>query len=62
MKRKLSMREREVVRLLLRGFSNKQIAAELYIVLRTVEFHIINIYKKLEIKDRYGLFALFQKR
>ena len=59
MDKKLSAREREVVRLMLRGFANKEIARELNIAVRTAEFHIINIYKKLEVKDRFELYNLF---
>ena len=47
-----SKREKDVVRLLLRGKSNKQIALELGISNRTVEFHLSNIYAKLGVNSR----------
>jgi DNA-binding LacI/PurR family transcriptional regulator/signal transduction histidine kinase/DNA-binding NarL/FixJ family response regulator len=59
MERKLTIREREVVRLMLKGLVNKEIAAGLNIALRTAEFHIINVYKKLGINDRHELYVLF---
>jgi DNA-binding CsgD family transcriptional regulator len=48
----LSERERDVVRVLLQGKSNKQIALELGISNRTVEFHLQNIYTKLGVASR----------
>ena len=47
-----SKREKDVVNLLLQGKSNKQIALELGISNRTVEFHLGNIYAKLEVTSR----------
>ncbi len=47
-----SDRERDVVRLLLQGKSNKQIALALAISERTVEFHLKNIYAKLGVRSR----------
>ncbi len=43
----LSDREREVVRLVARGWSNKQVAAELFIAESTVKFHLRNAMRKL---------------
>ena len=45
-------REMEVIRLLLQGKSNKQIAFDLNISKSTVEFHLKNIYRKLEVNSR----------
>ncbi|MEO5887268.1 MAG: helix-turn-helix transcriptional regulator [Anaerolineales bacterium] len=47
-----SAREKEVIALLLQGKSNKQIALELGIAQRTVEFHLSNIYAKLGVTSR----------
>jgi DNA-binding CsgD family transcriptional regulator len=51
----LSNREREVVKLLLQGQSNKQIALALGISNRTVEFHLKNIYAKFQVSSRVEL-------
>jgi DNA-binding CsgD family transcriptional regulator len=48
----LSKREDEVADLLLEGKSNKQMAVALYISESTVEFHLTNIYAKLNVSSR----------
>jgi DNA-binding CsgD family transcriptional regulator len=48
----LSKREKEVVELLLQGKSNKQIALALNITESTVEFHLKNVYAKLQVVSR----------
>jgi DNA-binding CsgD family transcriptional regulator len=48
----LSPREREVVRLLARGRSNAEIAAELVLSVRTVERHVANAYAKIGVSGR----------
>jgi len=47
-----SEREKDVVKLLLQGKGNKKIALELGISNRTVEFHLSNIYAKLDVNSR----------
>ena len=49
---RFSERERKVIEALLQGKSNKQIAIALGLSLRTVEFHLSNIYKKLGVASR----------
>ena len=51
----LSQRERQVAELLLQGQSNKQIALQLSIAQRTVEFHLQNCYAKLQVGSRVEL-------
>ena len=51
----LSRRENEVVDLLLEGMSNKQIALRLGVAGRTIEFHLNNIYTKLQVASRVEL-------
>ena len=47
-----SEREKEVMGLLLQGKSNKQIALSLGISASTVEYHLKNVYKKLQVTSR----------
>ncbi|MBN2738864.1 MAG: substrate-binding domain-containing protein [Spirochaetales bacterium] len=54
-------REKEILRFLLTGLLHKQIAAQLNISLRTVEYNIAKIYKKCNVSNKYELFTLFQQ-
>lgn len=56
----LSDRELEVLRLIAKGFLNKEIAKTLYISEKTVKNHVSNIFKKLKVSDRTqaAVFAL----
>lgn len=56
----LSEREREVLRLIAQGKSNREIAGELFIAEKTVKNHVSNILWKLECNDRTqaALFAV----
>jgi len=49
----LSERESEILRLLHEGLPNKVIATTLLISLDTVKWHLKNLYRKLEVPDRY---------
>jgi DNA-binding NarL/FixJ family response regulator len=51
----LSEREREVLQLVARGHSYKEIGAELYIAEKTVENHVRNILGKLHLNHRHEL-------
>ena len=48
----LNERELEVLALLVNGARNKQIAADLFISTSTVEYHLSNIYLKLNVSNR----------
>ena len=48
----LSERELQVLKLMAKGMSNKNIALELFIGERTVKAHITNIFQKLGVSDR----------
>lgn len=51
----LTAREIQVLQLLMRSLTNKEIAAALCIGERTVKFHVSNILSKLNLEDRRGL-------
>lgn len=53
----LTDRESEVLNLMVGGYSNKQIANKLNISIRTVKFHIANIYAKIEVNSRSAAIA-----
>ncbi|MBE3002361.1 response regulator transcription factor [Nocardiopsis sp. HNM0947] len=54
---RLSAREREVVELASRGAGNAEISATLMIEVSTVKFHVSNILRKLDFRDRTELVA-----
>ena len=58
----LTLREIEILRLLLTGKTNRAIAAEMLISEKTVEFHLDNIYNKTGARTRLmaGIWALQQ--
>ena len=58
----LSPREREILKLIAEGYKNKEIAADLFISLKTVEKHRANLMKKLDLHNAAALttFAIEQ--
>lgn len=58
----LSAREREVLVLVARGTSNRDIARELFISEATVKTHLTHIYGKLDVKDRAAAVAVAYDR
>jgi DNA-binding NarL/FixJ family response regulator len=51
----LTPREREVLRLIARGYTYKEIARELYISIKTVETHVSSVLRKLQLSTRHQL-------
>ena len=51
----LTVREKEIVRLIVGGASNKQVATALDISERTVKGHLSNVFQKLGVSDRLRL-------
>jgi len=58
----ITEREAEIIRLILRGKSNREIEAELFISLGTVKNHLYHIYKKLNVRSRTQLISLFNPK
>jgi DNA-binding NarL/FixJ family response regulator len=48
----LTRRELEILRLTARGFTNRRIAARLWVTEQTVKFHLSNTYRKLGVANR----------
>ena len=48
----LSERQHEVLRLLASGDRNQEIADQLFLSLRTVKFHVENLYRNLGVRTR----------
>ncbi|GBD40121.1 Transcriptional regulatory protein LiaR [bacterium HR37] len=55
---RLTRREKEIVKLVVDGYTNKQISRELYISQNTVKTHLVNIFKKLGVTSRLQLARL----
>ena len=53
--KELSEREKEIISLIVEGFSNKEIGEKLFISHRTVDTHRTNIMKKLEVNNVAGV-------
>jgi len=53
----LSIREKEIAKLIYEGLTNKEIAIELGITTNTIKNHTKKIYSKLDVNDRLSLFA-----
>jgi DNA-binding NarL/FixJ family response regulator len=52
---RLSARELEVMRLIARGYSYKEVAKELFISIKTVETHVSAVLRKLQLSSRHEL-------
>ena len=51
----LTPREREVLRLIARGYTYREIAKELFISVKTVESHVSSVLRKLQLSTRHQL-------
>jgi signal transduction histidine kinase/DNA-binding NarL/FixJ family response regulator len=56
----ISEREKEIIQLILKGITNKEISSKLYISYPTVMTHLKHIYTKCGINNRYKIVNLFK--
>src|SRR4028118_749087 len=59
---KLTKREVEVLTLVIEGKSSKEVAEQLFVSKRTVDFHLANIYSKLSVSNRVQAFREATRR
>lgn len=52
---RLTEREREVMRLIARGYAYREVAGELFISIKTVETHVSSVLRKLQLSSRHEL-------
>lgn len=57
----LTNREKQIVELIVKGLSNKEIAEQLFISIHTVKAILENIYEKYDIHNRVQLAVYFIK-
>jgi len=57
----LTKRESDILELLISGYSNKEICDQIVIANNTLKKHILNIYRKLDIKNRVQLFRMIKE-
>jgi DNA-binding NarL/FixJ family response regulator len=58
----LTAREKDVLRLIARGFAYKQVARKLEISIKTVETHVSSVLRKLQLSNRHELARWATKR
>lgn len=59
---RLSAREQEVMRMIARGYPYKDVASELFLSVKTVETHVSNVLRKLQLSNRHELTAWALRR
>ncbi len=59
---RLSAREVEVMRLIARGYTYREIASELFISIKTVETHVSKVLRKLQLSSRHELTRWAERR
>lgn len=53
----LTAREQDVMRLIARGYTYKEVAARLYLSVKTIETHVSAVLRKLQLSNRHELTA-----
>jgi DNA-binding CsgD family transcriptional regulator len=51
----LTAQELQIARFVAQGFTNREVAAQLFLSPRTIDFHLRNVYRKLGIRSRTAL-------
>jgi DNA-binding NarL/FixJ family response regulator len=51
----LTPRERDVMRLIARGYTYREVAAQLYLSVKTIESHVSAVLRKLQLSNRHEL-------
>jgi DNA-binding CsgD family transcriptional regulator len=51
----LTARELQVATLVTEGLTNRQVAAQLFVTVKTVEMHLSHVFAKLGVSNRAGL-------
>ena len=59
---RLSPREQEVLQLIARGYTYREIAARLYLSVKTIETHVSAVLRKLQLSNRHELTAWAARR
>ena len=54
----LTAQELQIVHLVAQGLSNREVAAQLFLSTRTIDFHLRNVFRKLNISSRTQLARL----
>ena len=57
----LTEREREILKLLSAGYSNKEIGQKLFLTEKTVKHYMTNILQKLQVRNRVEAALIAQK-
>lgn len=57
----ISSREKDIITLIMKGYSNQKISNELFISLSTVKTHIRNIFQKLNVESRFEIISRIKK-
>ncbi len=57
----ISAREKEIITLIMKGYSNQKISNQLFISLSTVKTHVRNIFQKLNVESRFEIISRINK-
>ncbi|MCU7378091.1 LuxR C-terminal-related transcriptional regulator [Clostridiales Family XIII bacterium ASD5510] len=58
---RLTSREKEILELIVQGYSNEEIAEKLFITVSTTKKHVYNIFSKYDVNNRMSLIKLLHR-